>query len=82
MRNSIHGHEVLHLMLKTPQGFSTESLVQKLHHHFGPSTRFHTCSAEGLDAQGIVTFLEKKGKFHPVDETHFQTHLEKICNHT
>ncbi len=78
--NSIHGHEVMHMMVNSGKSFSRDSLKNAIHEQFGSETRFFTCSAQGMDADQLIGFLENKGKFHPVDGG-FTTAPEKICNH-
>jgi probable metal-binding protein len=81
MTQSIHGHEVLHFMLENKDGFpDRESLQAAIVARFGADARFHTCSAEGMDAATLIGFLEKKGKFVPTGAG-FNTEPEKICNH-
>lgn len=78
--NNIHGHEVMHMMVNSGESYSRESLKTAIHGQFGEDTRFFTCSAQGMDADELIQFLEAKGKFHPVDGG-FTTAPEKICNH-
>jgi probable metal-binding protein len=78
--NNIHGHEVMKMMLATGKPYTKESLVADIIKQFGADAQFHTCSAEGLTAAGLVDFLEAKGKFFP-QEGGFQTSPEVICNH-
>lgn len=81
MSESIHGHEVLHFMLENKEGFATrESLQAAIVERFGADARFHTCSAEEMDAATLIGFLEAKGKFVP-NGSGFNTEPEKICNH-
>jgi len=78
---SIHGHEVLHMMLETPEGFaSAEVLVAAIEARFGADSRFHTCSAEGMAARELVDFLAERGKFVP-GGAGFNTEPDKICAH-
>lgn len=78
---SIHGHEVLEMMLETPGGFASEAaLVAAIGARFGLDARFHTCSAEGMDAAALVSFLAARGKFVP-GGAGFSTAPEKICAH-
>lgn len=76
----IHGHEVMQFMISSQQAFTRESLQAAIIEKFGAAARFHTCSAEGLDANGIIRFLEERGKFQPVDGG-FTTDPSKICDH-
>ncbi len=78
---SIHGHEVLHMMLERAEGFpSIAALVAAIEERFGADARFHTCSAEGMDARRLVAFLTERGKFQP-QTSGFNTSAEKICSH-
>lgn len=80
MSESIHGHEVMQFMLDQGGSFTRESLHAAIIGHFGASARFHTCSAEGMDAEQLIDFLEQKGKF-VANGTGFNTEAEKMCNH-
>ncbi|NDL64942.1 YecH family metal-binding protein [Acerihabitans arboris] len=77
---SIHGHEVLHMMLATQESFTTNTLVAGIEARFGPDARFHTCSAADLDARALVDFLAARGKFVARDAG-FTTGENKICQH-
>ncbi len=78
--NTIHGHEVMHMMVNSGESYTRESLRLAIQKQFGEETRFFTCSAEGMDADQLIQFLENKGKFHPLGEG-FTTAPERICNH-
>jgi probable metal-binding protein len=47
---------------------------------FGTDARFHTCSAEGMTAPELVTFLETRGKFMPIDGG-FTINPARVCAH-
>lgn len=78
---SIHGHEVLEMMIASEQPYSTASLIEAITQRFGHDARFHTCSAQDLTAAGLVAFLADKGKFIPVEDNSFTTSASKICQH-
>ena len=80
MSETIPGHDVMHFMLESGQNFTKESLRDAVIAHFGAEARFHTCSAEDMTAEQLITLLEAKGKFVPA-EGGFTTHEEKICRH-
>lgn len=42
---SIHGHDVLNMMIESGERYTEESLVEAIHARFGEAARFHTCSA-------------------------------------
>ncbi|STW06195.1 putative metal-binding protein [Klebsiella grimontii] len=77
---SIHGHEVLQMMISSGESYTVATLEAAIIARFGKEARFHTCSAENLSAAELVAFLQKKGKFIAVDEG-FNTHESKICRH-
>lgn len=78
--SSIHGHEVLQMMLASGESWTVASLEAAIRRRFGEEARFHTCSAENLSAAELVAFLEKKGKFIAREEG-FITAENKICRH-
>lgn len=78
--SSVHGHEVMQMMIEQGGQFTKASLKQAIEAKFGADARFHTCKAEDLDADGIIEFLEQRGKFIASDAG-FNTAPEKICNH-
>lgn len=77
---SVHGHEVLNMMLESAEQYSQLSLVEAINTRFGDDARFHTCSASEMTATELVAFLASRGKFIPAEEG-FSTHESKICNH-
>jgi probable metal-binding protein len=77
---SVHGHEVLKMMLGSETAWTAATLVAAIKEKFGEQARYHTCSARGLDAEALVAFLAQKGKF--IDEGQgFTTSPDKICQH-
>ena len=77
---SIHGHEVLQMMIDSGETYTVATLEAAIVVRFGKEARFHTCSAENLSAEDLVAFLQKKGKFIAAEEG-FNTHESKICRH-
>lgn len=78
--SSVHGHDVLTMMIESGERYTINSLEAAIIARFGNDARFHTCSAQGLTAAELVSFLQHKGKFIPQEEG-FTTHASKICNH-
>ncbi|VTN10022.1 putative metal-binding protein [Raoultella terrigena] len=58
---SIHGHEVLQMMIASGEAYSVASLEAAIVARFGDEARFHTCSGENLTAGELVRFLQNKG---------------------
>ncbi|KAA8995250.1 DUF2492 family protein [Affinibrenneria salicis] len=77
---SIHGHEVLQMMIDSGESFSTARLINLIETRFGQDARFHTCSASEMSAAQLVEFLASRGKFIPQDDG-FTTSANKICQH-
>lgn len=80
MSESIHGHQVMQMMLTHGSALTKEELKNMMHAQFGADTRYHTCSATEMDADMLIEFLEGKGKFIPSDGG-IKTAADKICNH-
>jgi probable metal-binding protein len=77
---SIHGHEVIAMIYESKQAYTRESLAAAIVARFGADTRFFTCSAEGMTAPELVTFLEERGKFMPMDGG-FTINPARVCQH-
>lgn len=58
--DSIHGHEVLNMMIESGEQYTHASLEAAIKARFGEQARFHTCSAEGMTAGELVAFLAAK----------------------
>ncbi|WP_429128382.1 YecH family metal-binding protein [Aeromonas media] len=80
MSQSIHGHEVMEMMLEEGGHFTRASLKEAIEARFGADARFHTCSASEMDVAALIDFLAKRGKFIE-SEQGFQTRADKVCNH-
>ncbi|MEI8314523.1 MAG: YecH family metal-binding protein [Verrucomicrobiota bacterium] len=78
--NQIHGHDVLNMMLASGKTYTQATLVADIIGKFGSATKFHTCSAEDMTAEELVTFLESRGKFK-LHDGGFQTSKDVICQH-
>ena len=76
----IHGHEVIQMMLQSGKAYTRASLLTDILATFGAYARFFTCSAESLTAEGLIDFLQAKGKFVPC-EAGFQTSADLMCKH-
>lgn len=59
---SIHGHEVMALMLAHGAPLSKRELETMLADKFGEQAHFHTCSARELSADELISLLKSKGK--------------------
>ncbi|GLP95189.1 YecH family metal-binding protein [Paraferrimonas sedimenticola] len=80
MNESIHGHRVMEFMLELGRPVTKAELAELLANQFGEQAKFHTCSAQDLSIEGIIAFLERKGKFIESDEG-VETARDRICQH-
>jgi probable metal-binding protein len=80
MEKTIHGHEVMRMMLQSGKAYSRNSLKTEIINTFGAQVRFHTCSADNMNADELIDFLEARGKFLDKEEG-FTTDPGRICNH-
>jgi probable metal-binding protein len=76
----IHGHEVIQMMLESGKAYTRESLRADIVATFGPEARFFACSADDMTPDGLIDFLQAKGKFVPCEEG-FQTSADLMCKH-
>lgn len=80
MLTEVHGHDVLAMIRESQQAYTRESLIAAIIARFGAETRFHTCSASGMDAAELVQFLAARGKFMLVAGG-FTVNPERVCRH-
>ncbi|MEI6176068.1 MAG: YecH family metal-binding protein [Verrucomicrobiota bacterium] len=59
---AIHGHDIIDLVATYPDGIRLSQLMEVVNEKFGKSTTFHTCSAAGMDLDGLLHFLEARDK--------------------
>ena len=80
MTNQIHGHEVIGMMTASHQLYTRDSLKTAIRAKFGADARFHTCSAENLDADALIDLLAAHGKFRK-NMAGLAIDPAKVCNH-
>lgn len=80
MPEQVHGHEVMKMMIDDGRVYTRSTLRAAITARFGEEARFYTCSAQGMTANELVTFLEGRGKFIPEGEG-FRTESDRICQH-
>jgi probable metal-binding protein len=59
---AIHGHDIIALVASYPDGIHLSQLMEVVDERFGKSVTFHTCSAMGMDLDGLLRFLEERDK--------------------
>lgn len=58
----IHGHEIMELVSKYPDGIETGTLTDIVAGEFGAGARFFTCSAENMSLTELLAFLGERDK--------------------
>ena len=58
----IHGHEIMALVAKYPEGIATGKLTDIVAGEFGDGARFFTCSAENMSLPELLAFLGERDK--------------------
>jgi probable metal-binding protein len=76
MKDSIHGHELLHLVLNAGTPVTRSEMAE----HFGEESLFHTCSARNMSLDQLIDFLTQRGKITRVDGGYL-AHRESMCSH-
>ena len=59
---AIHGHDIIDLVSTYPDGIRLGQLMEIVNERYGRSVTFHTCSAAGMDLDGLLHFLEAREK--------------------
>ena len=78
--NQTHGHEIMELVAKYPEGIEVATLTDIVAHEFGTDARFFTCSAENMSLPELLTFLVERDKFQLRDGLVFPG-TSPACNH-
>jgi probable metal-binding protein len=75
-----HVHEVLEMMEAANGTYSRETLCVAINEKFGADTRFRSCSANGMDANDVINFLDSRGKFTGTADA-FSFDTSRRCSH-
>lgn len=76
----IHGHEIIALVAKYPEGIPAGTLAEIVAREFGTDTRFYTCSAENMSLPELLDFLVGRDKVQLRDGLVFPGG-SPACNH-
>lgn len=77
---SIHGHEVMRMIVEGAGSLTETDLAEKVEAKFGPDARFHTCSIQDAPLPALLELLKKKGKT-VLKDGKLHTEAGQICNH-
>jgi len=76
----IHGHEIIALVAKYPEGIPAGTLADTVAQEFGTDARFFTCSAENMSLPELLAFLGERDKVQLRDGLVFPGG-SPACNH-
>lgn len=80
MSNSVHGHDVMALMVAQGAAIIKPELISMMEQKFGSAARYHTCSATDLSAEALIQLLIGKGKFYETSQG-IQLVVGRKCEH-
>ncbi len=80
MPNTVHGHDVMEMIIDAPTPPSREELCAAVVERFGGDALFYTCSAKDMSIEGLLEFLMERNKLVEVDGK-LSTHPDHICDH-
>lgn len=60
--NQVHGHEIMELVAKYPEGIEVATLTDIVASDFGSGARFETCSTAGMTLPELLAFLIERDK--------------------
>jgi probable metal-binding protein len=59
---TVHGHDIIDLVSQYPGGIRLGRLAEIVEERYGRLATFHTCSAQGMDLDALLVFLEARDK--------------------
>ena len=80
MSESIHGHDVMRMMVEAGRPFTEAQLEEAIVRKFGAEARFHTCSASEMTPKELIGFLKMRSKFI-VEDNRLSMAAKNICDH-
>ncbi|MBK8575401.1 MAG: YecH family protein [Elusimicrobia bacterium] len=80
MSDSIHGHDVMRMMVEAGRSYTESQLEEAIVQRFGAEARFHTCSASEMTPKELIGFLKMRSKFIEEDNQ-LSMAGKNICEH-
>ncbi len=80
MGNSVHGRNVLKMIIASGRSWPHEALLAAMAAEFGEGVSFHTCSTQDMTAEQLVALFVAKGKLVDSDQG-LAVDPEKMCGH-
>jgi probable metal-binding protein len=70
----------MRMIIASGRAWSRDELIAAIEKEFGADAHFHTCSANDMNAEEMIRFLEKRGKLTD-SGAGLTTSVEHICDH-
>ena len=80
MAQSVHGRNVLKMVLASDRSWPRAELLQAMVNEFGADSEFHTCSVDSLSAEQLLDLFLNKGKLVETAEG-LSVDTSKMCSH-
>ena len=80
MPESVHGRNILKMVLESGKSWPREELLAEIAGNFGAEASFHTCSTDGLKADDIIDMFLRKGKLVDQDGS-LTADPARMCSH-
>ncbi|EHN69191.1 YecH family metal-binding protein [Aliivibrio fischeri] len=80
MKQDIHGHVVLNILIDSKEPLPRAQLEEKIESEFGSEVCFHTCSQQDLTLAELLDFLLSKKKIVATEEG-LIANPERMCHH-
>ena len=80
MKQDIHDHTVLNILLESETPLSRTQLEEMIESEFGRDVCFHTCSQQELTLTALLEFLLSKKKVIEL-EAGLTANPDRICHH-
>lgn len=81
MSEPVHGHEVLEMLLASPEPTPIAALRDAAGREFGADARYYTCAASDMTLDELVEFLLMRRKVTETDGG-LVAHREEMCDHS
>jgi probable metal-binding protein len=77
---SIHGHEILKLLIDAKDPYTRERLNHEIKEKYGEQARFHACAGSDMTLDGLMEYLSVRGKIQEKNGRLYSS-AEQMCSH-
>lgn len=77
---SIHGHEILKMLIGAQDPYTRDRLGSEVKEKFGEQVRFHACQGSDMTLDGLMEYLSVRGKIQEKNGRIYSS-VEHVCDH-